>query len=118
LAWKDSCVIENDGLRHEILTLGLEDDIPIWEVADACRASGEISQGTEGTEVLASALVELAWEGAIRVLVGRWDAAGPHYVGADEAEQLLADLRRYSSAEETEHDLERVYYVNVQNIAG
>jgi len=50
--WKALRMID-DGLRHEILTLGLEDDIPIWEVAGVCRASGVIAQGTEGTEVLA-----------------------------------------------------------------
>jgi len=108
----------DDGLRHEILTLGLEDDIPIWEVADVCRASGAIAQGTDGTEVLASALVELAREGAIKVLVGPWDEAEPRYVGAHEAEELLTDMRRYSSAEEVELELERVYYVNIHNIAG
>ena len=108
----------DDGLRLEILTLGLEDDIPLWEVADVCRGSGAIAQGTDGTEVLASALVELAHEGAIRVLVGPWDEPEPRYVGAHEAEELLTDMRRYSSAAEIALDLERVYYVNIHNIAG
>jgi hypothetical protein len=33
-----------------------------------------------------------------------------------EAGTLLADARPYASTEEIVHDLERVYYVNVDNI--
>ena len=42
--------------------------------------------------------------------------AEPRDAQAEEAEPLLHDRRRYSSAEEIANDLERVYYVTVDNI--
>lgn len=107
----------NDALRRTILELGLEDDIPLWEITDTCRASGLIAKETTGLEALAGTLLDLARRDEIRILVGRWDDPEPRYVELDEAETLLADVRRYSSADEIADDLERVYYVNVDNIA-
>jgi hypothetical protein len=108
--------VSDDALRREILELGLEDDIPLWEVADDCRAAGLISLGSAGVEVLAAALIELARKGEIRVRVGPWDGPEPRDADAEQVESLLLDQRRYSSAEEIANDLERVYYVNVDNI--
>ncbi|QYJ03865.1 hypothetical protein KUV85_16315 [Nocardioides panacisoli] len=106
----------DDALHKAILDIGLEDDIPLWEIADTCHSAGLIADGTVGIEVLATVLLDLARKDTIRVLVGRWNDPQPRYVGAREAETLLADTRRYASSEEIAHDLERVYYVNVDNI--
>ena len=103
-------------LRSMILDLGVEDDIPLWEIADRCRAAGLIADGYEGVGVLSTALLDLARSDEIRILVGGWNDPEPRYVNADEAGALLADARRYASAEEIAHALERVYYVNVDNI--
>jgi hypothetical protein len=109
--------VTDDALRRAILDLGLEDDIPLWEITDTCRAADLIAAGPIGVEALAGTLLELARKDEIRILVGRWDDPEPRYVDLDEAETLLADARRYSSADEIAADLERVYYVNVENIA-
>src|SRR5215203_5840793 len=76
-----------------------------------------IADGVAGIEVLAEALLSLARTDQIRILIGHWDDPQLRYARLDEAEGVLADARRYSSAEEIAHDLERVYYVNVDNIA-
>ena len=107
----------DDALRQAILDLGLEDAIPLWEIADDCRSAGLIPVGIGGVELLAEALLVQARKDQIRILAGRWDAPEPRYVDLDEAETLLADPRRYNSAEEIAHDLERVYFINVDNIA-
>jgi len=106
----------DDRLRREILDVGLEDDIPLFEIAGACQESDLLGPGTAGIEVLARALLELTRDGAIRILVGHWTEHQPRFATPDEAELLLMDTRRYSAAEEAEHDLDRVYYVNVDNI--
>jgi hypothetical protein len=109
--------VTDDALRRAILDLGLEDRIPLWEITDTCRAVGVIADGPTGVESLVGALLALARKDEIRILVGRWDDPEPQYADRDEVETLLADARRYSSADETAHDLERVYYVSVDNIA-
>ncbi|PKW27311.1 hypothetical protein [Phycicoccus duodecadis] len=108
--------MNDDALRREILELGLEDDIPLWEIADACRTDGLIAAGSPGVDVLAASLVALARTGEIRIRVGRWDDPDTRDADIEEAEPLLNDPRRYSSAEEIANGLERVYYVNVDNI--
>jgi len=109
--------VTDDALRRAILDLGLEDDIPLWEITSTCRARNLIAADPAGVETLAGALLELARKDEIRILVGRWDDPEPRNVGVDEAETLLADARRYASADEIANGLERVYYVNVENIA-
>lgn len=106
----------DEALRREVLDLGLEDDIPLWEIADTCRAAGLIADGPVGVEVLAEVLLDLVRKDEIRILVGRWDDPELRYADREEAENVLADARRYSSAEEIANELERVYYVNVDNI--
>ena len=78
---------------------------------------GVIADGPTGVESLVGALLALARKDEIRILVGRWDDPEPQYADRDEVETLLADARRYSSADETDLDLERVYYVSVDNVA-
>lgn len=112
----DPLEVYDDALRREILTLGLEDDIPLWEVADHCRAVGLITAGSVGVELLRKALTALAQQGEIRIRIGRWDDPEPKDIDGEEAEPLLQDQRRYFSAEEIANDLERVYYFNVDNI--
>ena len=106
----------DEALDEAILDLGLEDDIPLWEITDHCRGAGLIAAGSAGVDVLAKHLIALARLGAIRVRVGPWDDPRPRDAEADERDSLLLDRRRYSSAEEIADDLERVYYVNVDNI--
>lgn len=96
----DALDVSDDALRREILDLGLEDDIPLWEVADQCRGTGVIAPGTIGLDVLGEALINLARKGEIRIRVGPWDDPKPKGLDVEEAEPLLLDRRRYSSAEE------------------
>lgn len=114
----DALKVSDDALRREILDLGLEDDIPLWEVADHCRAAGVIVPGTTGLDVLGEALIALARKGEIRIRVGPWDDPEPKDLDVEHAKPLLLDRRRYSSAEEIADGLDRVYYVNVDNIVG
>lgn len=69
-----------------------------------------------GLEVLAGFLIGLARKDQIRIRVGPWNDPQPRDVNIAEAEPLLLDWRQYSSAEEIANELERVYYVNVDNI--
>ena len=109
-------VADDTALRQTVLDLGLEDQIPLWEAMDTCRRNGLVVQGAVGAHELGNLLLALAREGKIRILVGHWEDPNPRFVDVDEAAQLLADDRRYTSAEEIAHDLQRVYYVNVDNI--
>lgn len=113
LAMTDCAV---DAVQRVVLALGLEDDIPLWEVADDCRAYGVTAPGMAGLEVLAAVLIGLARKDQIRIRVGLWNDPQPRDVNIAEAEPLLLDWRRYSSAEEIANKLERVYYVNADNI--
>jgi hypothetical protein len=81
--------------------------------ADHCRAASLVADGSAGVTVLAATLIELALSGEIRVLVGPWQDREPRSVETAEVEELLADPRRYSSAEEVALGLERVYVANV-----
>jgi hypothetical protein len=104
-------------LRQTVLDLGLEDDIPLWEVAETCRRDRLVAEGSSGIQELGDLLLSLAREGKIRILAGRWDDPSPRVLDADEAAPLLADGRRYVAAEEIAVGLDRVYYVNVDNIS-
>jgi hypothetical protein len=89
---------------------------PLWEVADDCRGAGLIAPGTVGVDVLGAAVIDLARKGDIRIRVGLWDDAEPKDVDVEQAEPLLLDRRRYSSSMDIAEGLDRVCYVNVDNI--
>lgn len=112
----DHASVVDDALGRAVLDLGLEDDIPLWEIADHCRGEGLIAPGAPGVDALAEALIALARRGEVRIYVRPWDDPTPRDANVEERDSLLLDRRRYSSAEEIANDLERVYYVNVDNI--
>lgn len=46
-------MVDADTLRREVLALGLEDDIPLWEVMEACRHDDLVDEGALGVRQLA-----------------------------------------------------------------
>ena len=105
-------------MRQVVLDLGLEDLIPLWEIADACRGEGSASSADESERLsaLSETLVNLFRSGHIRVFVGPWQQRDPPEAEPVQSEALLRDLRRYSVAAEQREHLDRVYYVNVENL--
>jgi hypothetical protein len=101
-------------LQHGLLDLGLEDWIPLPETSEAPEVRESID-GTASVDVVSKALVELLRLGLIQVWKGRWSDE-PRPVGLQEAEELLRDSRRYSFDAEAAAGLDRVYYVNVENV--
>lgn len=65
-------------------------------------------------EEISTALIDLLDAGRIFILVGPWNEE-PELADRDTAVSLLQDSRRYSSAEEIRHGLDRVYFVNKDN---
>lgn len=104
-------------LRRVVLDLGLEDSIPLWEIAQTCQQEELVTDDEAGLSVLAQCLVSLLRSDEIRVLSGPWDQ-DENFVLGDLAERLLLDTRQYSAESEQAASLDRVYYVNVLNIAG
>ena len=102
-------------LHEELLQLGMEDFIALWETILPPEARHR--RANEPTfEQVSQALVELLELGCIRVLSGPWQDDEPKFVDPDVAKDLLRDRRRYTSAEEIANGLERVYFVNVDNL--
>jgi hypothetical protein len=100
-------------LDDALLELGLEDLIPLPEIPGA----PEVRKAFEGEPVIeqvASALVGLLNQGLIQVWRGHWSDE-PTHVEAGTASDLLLDFRRYSFDSEAD-GLDRVYFVNVENI--
>jgi hypothetical protein len=83
-------LVAGDALDRAILDLGMEDDIPLWEIADDCRAAALIAAGPTGLEALAGALLKLARRGEIRILVGRWDDPTPRSADLDESSRAFS----------------------------
>jgi hypothetical protein len=102
-------------LHEALLELGLEDQIPLPEIATTqeVRALDGVNQFPE----ISSALVDLLRAGRIDVWSGRWPDE-PVVVSDDLAETLLRDQRRYSFEAEAADEVERVYFSNVENIRG
>lgn len=101
-------------LREALLDLGLEDLIPLWEIASSDEVRATF--GTVQVEQLAAVLVELLHEGRIQVWRGPWPQ-DPEVVDLATAERLLRVEQQYqpnSTADRTA----RVYYANVDNIRG
>ncbi|MFL6061624.1 MAG: hypothetical protein ACJ72E_10355 [Marmoricola sp.] len=108
-------------MRRAVLDLGLEDLIPLWEIAQTCGVSGgEVVAGEadrhDRLDALVATLVELLRSYRIRVFAGPWREEDPSEALAGQAEALLRDRRRYSVEAETGEGLDRVYYVNVENL--
>ena len=116
-AFRASILGMPQSLRDLALDLGLEDNIPLFEVA---RTSVKARPDTSPDEVIAElsdVLVRLFHERRIAVYEGPWRSNDPPRVYGSDAVELLADLRRYRFENEEAFGLDRVYYVNVDNIA-
>lgn len=102
-------------LHEELLELGMEDVIPLWEIISPPEARHRRADEPSFEEA-SEALIDLMEQGRIRVLSGPWHDNDPAFADPDAAKELLRDRRRYSSAEEIANDLDRVYFVNVENL--
>lgn len=99
-------------LRQEVLALGLEDDIPLPEIAGDLRTRA----GTLDLAALGDVLVALVREGRIQVLGGYWSEA-PKPLDLATAETLLKAEEQYEFNSPADQRM-RVYYVNVDNLRG
>jgi hypothetical protein len=105
-------VNESMSLRRALLDLGLEDLIPLPEIA----ADEEIRRDRESGAVddLRATLSELLREGRIQVWSGHWSQE-PEVVDPATAERLLGVDEQYEFNSPADRRL-RVYYANVDNI--
>lgn len=101
-------------IEQGLLELGLEDWIPLPQIEEMPEVRRVVEEG-RAFEQVSTALVELLSLGRIQVWSGYWQDE-PTRVDPGRATKLLRDRRRYSYDEEAAHDLERVYYVNVENV--
>lgn len=106
-------MVQPETLEEVILSEGMEDLIPLAEIALTASARGLLTpKGT--TQVLSEALLKLLRAGNIRVFCGYWSNE-PEPVASDVAELLLSDLEKYVF--NSESDLRsRVYYANVESL--
>ncbi len=104
-------------LRDLALDLGLEDDIPLFQVAQSSLKARPDTSLEEVISELSDVLVRLFQEGRIAVYEGPWQSNDPPQKYGSEVVELLADLRRYRFENEEAFGLDRVYYINVDNIA-
>lgn len=104
---------EFSSTEQALLELGLEDLIPLPEAVADVEASG-VDAGV-AIDAVSTALRRLLSLGRIQVWVGRWPDE-PVVQGTGAADALLTDRRRYSYTEEQAAGLDRVYYVNVDNL--
>lgn len=104
-------------LRDVALGLGLEADIPLFEIAQSSvQARSDTSPHVVIAE-LSDLLVLLFMKARSPSTRGSWQSNSPPRVLGSDAVELLADLRRYRFENEESFGLDRVYYVNVANIA-
>jgi hypothetical protein len=108
---------ELNPLHQGLIDLGMEDLIPLWEAATSHEAKDALAHigGADFTARVSSALIDLLRLGRIEVWQGHWDLE-PEPVPSAGADALLADHRYYDAGEEELHGLDRVYYVNVENL--
>ena len=99
-------------LRGALLDLGLEDLIPLWEVATADEVRRVLDTGK--VQEIAAALTELLREGRIQVWSGSWPE-DPNVVDAATAEKLLKVAQHYEPNSPADRRA-RVYFANVDNI--
>ncbi|WP_139346843.1 hypothetical protein [Sinomonas mesophila] len=100
-------------LQETILALGLEDLIPLPEIAATVRVQQLVDPESVLTEV-SSALISLLQEGQIQVWSGHWSDE-PEVLDRVAALELLVVQEQYEF--NSPADLaRRVYYVNVENL--
>lgn len=101
-------------LHEALLVLGLEDLIPLPEALEDSDVRAAVG-GVPAIDEVADALVDLLQLGRISVWAADWSEE-PRRVAVQNAVQLLHDRRRYAYENEAD-GLERVYFVNVENVA-
>ncbi|WP_077488764.1 hypothetical protein [Sinomonas mesophila] len=100
-------------LRETILTEGLEDLIPLPEIAETVKVLQLVDPGSVVTEV-SSALISLLQEGLIQVWSGPWPEE-PEVLDPAAARNLLLVPEQYEFNSPADL-IRRVYYVNVENL--
>ena len=100
-------------LEETILTEGLEDLIPLPEIAATVRIRRLVPSESLIQEV-SSTLITLLEEGLIQVWAGRWPAE-PEVLDGAAARELLAVEGQYEFNSSSDL-LRRAYYVNVENL--
>jgi hypothetical protein len=103
----------SNSLREAILSLGLEDLIPLPEIAEAVRAEG-VAASESALPELSSALIALLEEGLIQVSTGSWSEE-PEVLDPVAARELLMVEGQYEWNSPADL-VRRVYYVNVENL--
>lgn len=100
-------------LHDSILSEGLEDMIPLPEIAQTVRVLRLLAPHSV-LPTLSSALMALLDEGLIQVRAGHWSEE-PEVLDPAAARELLVDEGQYewNSAVDL---VRRVYYVNVENL--
>lgn len=101
---------EPTDLRQALLDLGLEDWIPLPEIA----TEEEIRSEGAAVEDISTALIGLLQEGRIQIWSGHW-SQDPEVVDPATAEELLRVHEQYTFNSPADQRL-RVYYVNVDNL--
>ena len=104
-------MIEAMKLRQAILDLGLEDWIPLPEIADIEEIR---SEGGASVEDISTALIEFLHEGRIQIWSAPWPQ-DPEVVDPATAEELLRVDAQYTFNSPADRRL-RVYYVNVESL--
>lgn len=100
-------------LRELVLGEGLEDLIPLPEIAATARVQGAAAPESM-VHKLTEVLVELLNEGRIQIWSGHW-STDPQPVDTASAEHLLRVEEQYRFNSPADLRL-RVYYVNVENL--
>jgi len=106
-------VSDGAAVRSTLLDLGLEDLIPVPESVATVRKRGS----RQPEHDVRDALGVLGREGLVRFWRGPWNREDEHVeVSAHEAARLLEDMR-WLCYNLDEADEERLYFINVENIA-
>jgi hypothetical protein len=94
-AFRASILGMPQSLRDVALDLGLEDDIPLFEVAQSSVMARPDTSPDEVISELSGVLVQLFHERRIAVYEGPWQSNNPPRIYGSDAVERLADLRRY-----------------------
>jgi hypothetical protein len=99
-----------DALSEALLTLGLEDLIPLWEAAGSPEVRA-VAPSVDPVGAIGRTLRNLVLDGQVQVYEGQWDAE-PMMVATDVAVDLVVDTH-WCAYPPDDH---RVYFVNVENL--